>query len=72
MPSASSLSSLLSGKKTVSAVVTLAIVKILEQFGYSLAPAWQDTIEIVLAALVVIFMRWGILKSGPEEGPKNG
>ena len=56
------------GKRTISTMLSLMVVKLLEAQGIALPAGWQDSLEIVLAGLIVIFMRLGVAKAEKLNG----
>jgi len=52
------------GKKTVAATIALMLVEIGNQYGIALDPEVTKSIEIILGALIVIFLRSGVKDSG--------
>ena len=52
------------GKKTIAATVALMLVELGNQYGIALDPEMTKSIEIILGALIVIFLRSGVKDSG--------
>lgn len=50
----------LGGKKTVATSLTLILVTLAGTFGLDIDPEVQKEIQIVLAALIAIFLRLGV------------
>jgi hypothetical protein len=56
------------GKRTVSTVLALMVVKLLEAQGIAMPEGWQESLEIVLAGLTVVFLRLGVAKAEKASG----
>jgi hypothetical protein len=72
MPLRAKIGFAIGGKRTITTVIAYAIVKLLEGQGIALPEGWQEALEIVLAGLVVIFLRLGVAASERKDIPKGG
>lgn len=59
------------GKRTIAATLALVIVRLLESYGISLEPGWQEALETVLGGLIIVFLRLG-MDSAANPKPKEG
>ena len=48
------------GKKTIAATIALMLVELANQYGIALDPEITKSIEVILGALIVIFLRSGV------------
>jgi len=51
------------GKKTIAATIALTLVELGNQYGIAFDPEITKSIEIILGALIVIFLRSGVKKA---------
>lgn len=51
------------GKKTIAAAIALMLVELANQYGIALDPEITKSLEVILGAAIVIFLRTGVKKA---------